>query len=312
MIYLELSGGLGNQLFEYAMARSVLEEVRKQHPSEKLTLLLGRFSNDIRDYGLADFCVDSEIRMIPNWKQKIIALYYKSKKHLVQSLILKDHKLISGSKSFEIMSRYGMLCTTDVYNYYKITVPKHNIYIYGNFQSEKYFNKIKDIIKKDLMIKQERLHIDSSVLHEIQSSEAIAVHIRRGDYVSSAKWSKSLNICNEQYYVKAMRYFIHRNNNCRFFVFSNGPEDLAWIRNNMKLPGKIIYVDQRGSAIDDFYLMTQCKDYIISNSTFSWWAAYLSANDNKTTVAPEQWYQTPDQRPDDIYMNDWVLIDTNK
>lgn len=312
MIYLELSGGLGNQLFEYAMARRVLEERRKEKPNEKMTLLLSRYSKDVRKYSLDSFMIDKNIQIVPMWKQSMIAMYYKIKKHLLMRTKIKDTHLISGKKSFTVMCREGMLCTTDTYDYYPYTIPKkNNIYIYGNFQSEKYFQDIKEIILDEFQIKKSAIAIESTILEDIKNKNSVAVHIRRGDYLST-EWGKKLDVCTQDYYINAMNYIIQNVKNPVFYVFSNTRDDLMWIKNNMKLPGTVQYVDQDGSEIDDFYLMSRCKHHIISNSTYSWWSSYIAREPDKIVVAPLFWYKTEDQNPKDVYLDTWTLIDINK
>ena len=309
MIYLELSGGLGNQLFEYAMARRVLEERRKNNPNEKLTLLLDRYNNDVRNYSLKSFMVDDSIRLIPMWKQKILSTYFKAKKHSIMITRTTDSKLISGAKAFAIMCSYGMFCTTDTYDYYPYVLPnKKNIYIYGNYQSEKYFLEIKDILKKEFRIKPSTISADKLLLRGITSKNSVAIHIRRGDYLSS-EWGKKLDVCTEMYYMKAINYITEKVEDPEFFIFSNSSDDLRWIKENMRLPGKKTYVNQHGSEIDDFYLMSKCKHHIISNSTYSWWSSYLASNQDKIVIAPSYWYKTQDQNAQDIYLDSWTLID---
>lgn len=308
MIYLELSGGMGNQLFEYAMARQVLELVRKERPKEKITLIQTRYNKDVRNYSLNNFCIDASIRLIPKWKQKILELYYKTKKHLIMILKTEDKKLIRGQKSFETMIKYGMFCTTDVFDYYEYKIPKKKvIYIYGNFQSLKYFSNVESIIRQEYKVKREKVNVSDELLALVENENSVAVHIRRGDYLNT-EWEKSLNICDEHYYSEAIRYIISKVDNPVFYVFSNGKEDLNWIKENMNLPGNIKYIDQDGSEIDDFYLMSHCKHHIISNSTYSWWTSFLAENKQKIVIAPSEWYRTDDQHADDIYLDNWKII----
>lgn len=313
MILLELSGGLGNQLFEYAMARALLEKVRVHKPEEKITLLLNRYEKDPqRNYSLRPFAIQDSVSYIADWKQKVLALYFKIKKHLVMRLCTDSSERIHGEKNFSILTGHGMLCTTDVFDFYPYEIPKQKVkYVYGNFQSYFYFQEIEDIIRKELKVAESALKVDKTLRDYVNSSNSVAVHIRRGDYLSS-EWSKSLNVCDEAYYVKAMEHILANVEVPVFFVFSNGKEDLEWIKQNMKLPGDLVYVDQNGSEIDDFQLMSECKHHIISNSTYSWWTSFLSASEGKIVVAPKEWYRTKDQQAKDIYLDSWTLIDVGK
>jgi len=120
-------------------------------------------------------------------------------------------------------------------------------------------------------------------------------------------------VCSEEYYIKAMKYIESKLENPVFYIFSNTHEDIEWIKSNMKFRDKwnIKYVDQNNKDYVELFLMKSCYSFIISNSTFSWWAQYLSENENKIVVAPSIWnkeeiYKNESKK---IYISDWHLID---
>ena len=135
------------------------------------------------------------------------------------------------------------------------------------------------------------------------------MHIRRGDYLSPKY--KHLNVCDYQYYFESMNYIISKLNNPTFFIFSNTSDDLDWIKENYSLPGKIVYVKNDNPDYEELRLMYSCKHFIISNSTFSWWAQYLS-NNSGIVIAPEIWNRLNHDGIADLYMPNWITMKVNR
>ena len=93
-----------------------------------------------------------------------------------------------------------------------------------------------------------------------------------------------------------------------FYIFSNSSKDIQWIKTHYHFSKEVRYVDMNNTGIDDFYLMTLCHDFVISNSTYSWWAAYLAKNEKKIVVAPRPWINF-DYGYEGIYCKDWKVMD---
>ena len=144
------------------------------------------------------------------------------------------------------------------------------------------------------------------MLNKIQSGESVCIHVRRGDYVSE-KFSNELNICDKQYYRKAIAIIKSKVHEPIFYIFSTSHEDLEWIRNEWRLEENAVYVDLDNSDYEELRLMYSCKHFILANSTFSWWGAYLSQNENKIVIAPKIWNRRDDDF-EDIYMREWMRI----
>jgi len=168
----------------------------------------------------------------------------------------------------------------------KVLKIKDGVYLDGFFQSEKYFKNIESTIRKDLRLIEPSFNHEALIYKEkIINSNSVGIHIRRGDYLHS----QVHNICDLNYYAKAIQYIQERLAHPRFFVFS---DDIAWCLKNMKLDnGDFISLpDSKGHFISDFWLLSLCKHTIIPNSTFSWWAAWLNANPDKIVVVPHRWF----------------------
>ena len=168
----------------------------------------------------------------------------------------------------------------------KAPFPHRNIDLYGYFQSEKYFK-----------------HAEATVRHyfkpkkEYEKSNFVSVHVRRGDYLGLSDYH---NVLGMEYYNAACGMF----SNCIFAVFS---DDIPWCRENFK-GDHFIFVDS-GNDIDDFFIMASCAHHIIANSSYSWWAAWLSEMDGKRVIAPKKWFgPAAPHNPKDIYCENFTVI----
>jgi hypothetical protein len=169
----------------------------------------------------------------------------------------------------------------------------------GYFQSEKYFKDFKEEILNLFHISDEDKKIVNKFINEInpQNLTTTVIHIRRGDYLL---YSEYHYCCPEEYYNKAISLL----GNCCYIFIS---DDLVWVKNNFK--GNNFYYFESANEILDLTLMTQVQNVIISNSSFSWWGAYLNLNKNKKIIAPKKWFGV--KGPKDIETllpNDWIKI----
>lgn len=149
----------------------------------------------------------------------------------------------------------------------------------GYFQSEKYFEHCKDVIKREFTFRQTTLeHIDK-VLENYQGKRLVGVHVRRGDYLVLSDLHPT---CSVEYYSAAMDLLDGEN-----VLFLCVSDDLQWCRENL-IRDNIIFISQH--PVQDLCLLSKCDDYIISNSTFSWWGSWLGVSENKKVTAPKTWY----------------------
>lgn len=299
MIVLELAGGLGNQMFQYAAARSL-----QQKTGEKIACNLYQFQFDQqREYSLLHFALHDNLVF---WKPGKQNLYGKQKELWIRIL----HKIgaTRGKRSFETLARHGFAMSFDIYAFYPMPLRK-NMYLKSNFQSWKYFAEIRELLLNDFAFREEPDKKNTDMLQRIQQTEAVCVHIRRGDYVTNPKDAKFLNICGKDYYEKAIESMKKQLQHPVFYIFSNTKQDLDWIKQHYAMPEKSIYVDLNNQDYQELRLMKECKHFIISNSTFSWWAQYLCTNTEKIVMAPSRWNNEESQDASDIYMKNWQLIE---
>jgi hypothetical protein len=183
-------------------------------------------------------------------------------------------------------------------------------YLIGYFNSYKYFHSIRNIIieeytpKKDVSVKAKE------IIRQIENTNSVSVHIRRGDYVDDPNVHKSIKgIITDRYYKNAIDYMLASVDNPHFYIFSN---EMSWVIDNFKVPASVTYVDinppQRG--FEDLWIMSKCKHNITAGgSTFSWWAAYLNQNTAKIVVRTEKISNDPEyNHPDDYFPPEWGIV----
>lgn len=326
MINVIIKDGLGNQMFQYAYAR-YLQELYRDRGQEEQLVVNPHFiqytlfdNNDTRNMSIQHCMLNPEVKFMPAAMAAVSMRHFKWKVLMSTPLIelyrwrIKKQKEDSDSL-FSHRARRGVYYTYSSYTEHPSPLSKFkNKYIFGFFQTEKNFLPIADTIRKELMIKKEPTNENAAVIKQIQGSNAVCLHIRRGDYLNP-RW-KNLQICTFEYYNNAINKLLDCVENPVFFVFSNNHDDLEWIKENYhfkdknkKREIKLIYVDLNNPDYEELRLMYNCKYFIISNSTFSWWAAYLSTYPQKIVFAPERWNLAV-ENDSSIYLEDWIKVST--
>jgi len=168
----------------------------------------------------------------------------------------------------------------------------------GYFQSEKYFSDFKKEIIELFDISELETINDYLLGFRKMGVPITAIHVRRGDYLKNPEFHP---VCSVEYYKKAMEEIGESN-----FIFVS--DDMEWVKENFK--GHNIWYSNFTDEISDFKLMACCDNNIISNSSFSWWAAYLNKNSNKKVIAPKKWFGSKGPNDtQDIIPNNWLTID---
>ena len=308
MIYLNLKDGLGNQLFEYAYARWLQEQY-----GEELSFN-NYFFNDPkrRSYSLNHFVLNENIKILSDKKAKLITLKFITRLALVLKMdFIKwicTTERPKGENIFKKLSLKGLYVSFEPFMVYQfVKSKKKDKFIYGNFESEKYFPNMEKILQKELVIKTPPSKENQNMIEELKSCTSVCLHIRRGDYLNP-RW-KMLQICNFEYYKRAMDEIKSRVPDCVFYIFSNTNEDIEWIKQNYKFNYEVKYVELNNPDYEELRLMSQCKHFILSNSSFSWWGSYLSSSEEKIIIAPDKWIL--DESDEGIYRDSFIKIPTS-
>lgn len=260
-IVIRLMGGLGNQLFQYAFGKQLS---LKYH----MELLLDKSSylrKGGRAYELEAYAIGERVLNV------VEALY-------CNVLYYADMKLGVGGKH--------IVCEDALFQYNNVCVGSNNYYV-GFWQNEKYFENIKDDLLEVFISKKGYDDKTYKIIEEVKQSESVAVHVRRGDYLLK-EYSNVYVVQDASYYQKAREYMSCKKHNLKFYIFS---DDLEWCKQNFEWDN-CCFVDDAitDDPIMQFEIMRKCKHYIIANSTYSWWAAWLGENKDSIKIAPDRWY----------------------
>lgn len=173
-------------------------------------------------------------------------------------------------------------------------------YISGYFQSPGYFSSIREILLEEFQLKYESTPAYLKMKKRIDGKESIAIHVRRGDYVDAG-----VNLPWE-YYRKAMGYMEEKLTKPVYYIFS---DEISWVKEKLGTDVNVVYVNEARNMTDceELSLMRQCRHFIISNSSFSWWGAWLGTYQGKIVVAPNRWTQGNEIR--DVILQEWIKIE---
>ena len=320
MIELSLAGGLGNQMFEYAYARALSEEFGdpeiiinpyyNSYYKLYVTLCVGSSYAKYHDYQLDLFELNPNVTKITAARGLATGLLQIVPGSLIRYGIYRPN---TTSEKFERITRNGKYKMQDrEFTYYEHSkiCKKNRRTVLGWFQSEKYFLKIRPILLKEFQFKAPPSPKNQDMLAELSSCNSVCVHIRRGDML--LQHNQYVTRPGENFYTEGIKYIAERINDPVFYIFSNRHEDLEWIKNSYKFEFPVRYVDFGNEGYDDMRLMYNCKHFVISKSTFSWWGSYMSQNPDKIVVVPElgmgseTWLK--DENMDDFYRADMVKI----
>ena len=281
MIITKIKGGLGNQLFQYAVGRAV---ALHHNLPLKLDLTIFETYNLHNGYRLDQFSIHADIAT----ENEIINL--KGRNNVLFSALRKAG-LIKRKSYFKEKGT----------SYFDASIFKNNsIYLDGYWQNELYFSDIRELLLRELSPISSMSDLGNAYLEPIKNSNSVSLHVRRGDYLNL----KNVGVLDVDYYMKAVEYIRTNVEKPIFFIFS---DDLEWCKNSLGFLEGCIYVDRTQTEIDDLKLMSFCRHNIIANSSFSWWGAWLNQNPKKTVIAPKGWHlNVPGSS--NVVLSDWVKL----
>ncbi len=291
MIIIKLLGGLGNQMFQYAVAKVIADK----HKTDLKFDLRGLFAGeDLRtNYELDVFDIPQ--------KQAVHKEYFPYyRKTLFKSKVL-----------WELIKRYkGIVMYKELdftYNPNLVLKSTSNMLLRGLFQSEKYFINNRNIILKEFEFKQSLKNENFTISEEFKTCNSVAVHIRRGEFESDKKINNMIGTISLNYYKEAINYIKQNVKNPVFYIFSDSPN---WVKENFDILKNAVHIDWNIGKLSyiDMQLMSLCKHNIIANSTFSWWAAWLNKHQNKIVIAPAKWFSGLDYNTQDLIPNTWIKL----
>ncbi len=290
MIITKLIGGLGNQMFQYAVGRRLAHVL-----GTELKLDISGFNNyKLRTYSLGNLNIREKYAS----PEEVAALTRPTMLERMRAKLLRKQPRPAATY---IREKKKFHFDSDILNL------ADGVYLDGSWQSEKYFSDIAGIIRQEFSVKIPQADKNKELAGLIATCEAVSLHIRRGDYVSNPHTRQVHGVCEIDYYFRCIEYLTRTIKNPHFFVFSDDPE---WARENLKLAYRMTLVDHNGveKHYEDLRLMSQCKHHIIANSTFSWWGAWLSRNKNKIVLAQERWANSDYYDVKDLIPQKWIKL----
>jgi hypothetical protein len=292
MFIVKIHYGLGNQLFQYAFARS-------------LALTRGvPFSMDLHFY--------QKHGQDPKHPR-----VYQLDKFCIQENLASDEvveKLISPSIFDQGIIKLGIISRP----YYKRRIVyerslsydenmwqvENEVYLAGYWQDLRYFEKCEPIIRSDFKFKTAPTGLNKELLEKINSVESVAIHVRRGDYITDGFHTEHVGVADMLYYRDATKFLEGEISEARYFVFTDDP---VWVKKNFDLgyAFELIEHNNQVNAFEDLRLMSACKHQVISNSSFGWWGAWLNSNQEKIVIAPKIWRKNG---PDMNKPANWIIM----
>ncbi len=284
MIVVRLDGGMGNQLFQYALGRYLAHKLDATLKLDKSVYTTG----NKRQYSLHGLNV-----------QEVFSTAAEKKALRRKEFFRRQ------------LNRLGVRIRpywyTEKTSGYDAQVEKlvDNVYLEGFWQSEKYFKPVEQLIRQEFIVKEPPSIANRKYLDEINSVNAVSVHVRRGDYVDDKETNAVHGVCSVDYYTEAVTRISAEISNPRFFIFS---DDMKWTRENLSpLFHPVVFIDPNQQAPqEDLRLMSSCKHHIIANSSFSWWGAWLNNDAKKKVIAPRNWFTTLENN--DIIPGGWLTL----
>jgi len=291
MIISRLKGGMGNQMFQYAMALNVATKLNTNLKID-LCALLDRSKGDFvyRNYDLSIFNLDASFVMHPSIVKGLSKFKSSTITKILRNQINKGSIHIK-EKDFQYQASF-------------IEQAKDHTIFEGWFQSYKYFEAIAPQIREAFTFRNKILPDSQELLNKIQSSNAICLNVRRTDFLKV----DNLNTTNKSYFLNAAKQMASGIENPTFFIFS---DDVEWCRNNIKLeqPTTVVGHEHKGEKFGNYMqLMIACKHFIIPNSSFAWWATWLNQNPTKKVIAPLNWFSDSNINTADVTPPDWLRI----
>jgi hypothetical protein len=285
MIITRIIGGLGNQLFQYAAGAALADSL-----GTSLKLDLSAYGHP----GERNFDL-----------QKLEIPFEAAKE-----------EEISPFQDFSMLKRaFVRLRPPHLRGLYKEPHFQHDphflhapdgTYLKGYWQSWKYVEPIASLLRKYYRVRTPYIEKVGALEKRMRGNISISVHIRRGDFTNPAAIDYN-GVLPASYYNQALAMIREKFPKAEIFFFS---DDINWVRSNLQtdLPHTFVSGVLSNTSLEDFHLMQQCKHQVIANSSFSWWAAWLNPNQEKTIIAPRQWFAAKRLDTRDLIPTNWIRI----
>ena len=294
MIIVKLVGGLGNQLFQYAFARSMSSRLKTDF---RLDVNSFKTYYKLHKYSLDNFNIKKNLSKDSDF----FGFVWLIKQNNIFHTFYKNLRLKSKLMPFYYPEQ--------MFHFDPSVFSKNGTYFDGFWQTEKYFKEIAPELRKELTLNKPLSEYSRNILEKIRNSRAISIHVRRADYVTDSYANIVHGACSMDYYKSAIAYIRKRESSPSFFVFS---DDYDWAVENFKSSEYPVSCVKNTAEknYEDLILMSSCTHHIIANSSFSWWGAWLNPSKDKIVIAPAKWFNTQKIATDtrDIIPESWIKM----
>ncbi|MBE5875470.1 MAG: alpha-1,2-fucosyltransferase [Lachnospiraceae bacterium] len=294
MIIVHVMGGLGNQLYQYAM----YEKLKSMGKAVKLDTHAYTTQNEN----------DKEWRKLElEWLE---GLSYEVCSEDERTAFLDNSMSMPNRIRRKLFGRKNHTVSEE-----KMYMPEiyemDDVYLYGYWACEKYYEDMIPVLQSKIRFPKSDDIRNQQCMEQMQRTESVSIHIRRTDYLSVADGARYMGICTDAYYDAAIEYMRSHLHNPQFYIFS---DDIAYVREHYRGEDMHIVDWNIGeNSMYDMQLMSMCKHNICANSTFSIWGARLNQNHDKLMIRPLRHdnYETVPAEQMQEYWKQWILMDSN-
>lgn len=281
-VKVRLMGGLGNQLFQYAMGRTLADKLNAELVLDPQYVVRKGFVSGLAiDLFNVRARVDAkQAKLFPEWKWKLS----RALRHKLRPLFGFYHEC---QYTFEQIADKVALDSM----------------LSGFWQSYKYIDN-NSMLRADLTTSVALTVEQLAIAEKMAQCESVAVHVRRGDYLHNPKALAKHGICSSAYYQAAVLAMKEQLAAPVFFVFSDDPK---WVKEHIGIENAVFVSDHGFAQEVDLTLISKCQHQIIANSSFSWWGAYLNVNPNKYVITPTPWFDA-DISDEDLIPPSWIRM----
>ncbi|TPG72264.1 alpha-1,2-fucosyltransferase [Hymenobacter nivis] len=299
MIIVRITGGLGNQMFQYSAGRAASLR-NKTTLALNIDFFRGAFTKQIHEQALS-------VELFPEIQSQHLLKLTGDDLNRIEDksrgFIRRKYNRIRNSfglsTSFKTLAETQLLCFQPDFKQHKADT----LYLASDWQNEKYFSDYESIIRKDFTFpKIETSSQNYFLLENINKTNSVSIHVRRGDYLLSVTHQPT----SLDYYKQAIDLVLSKIINPCFFIFS---DDIGWCQENLAIPNALYINHNIGeNSYLDMQLMSNCKHNIIANSSFSWWGAWLNINPSKLVIAPNIWLASHHIKSENIIPEYWINL----
>lgn len=293
MIIVKLMGGLGNQMFQYAFGKYL---ALRHNTILKLDtqFLLDRTPRKsqhfvFRDFDLSVFNIDFKFASAEEVKK----LRDRTNFPLLEKTL---NNVIGTKKSYTIENGFKF---SEKY----LKIPNDS-YIEGYWQSEKYFQEIESPLRNEFKFRNPLSERSRTLHDQIKGTHSVCINVRRGDFITNPVHGAM----DVRYYRNCQEILDAKHEDLEYFIFS---DDIEWCRENLHFFKRTTFVSHEyaGEKFQDYLqLMAACKHFVIPNSSFGWWAVWLSGEGDKTVIAPQKWFNDEAIDTNDLIPRTWLRM----